>query len=46
MAIKLANAKRKSMLAERVQAIMEWRFPAQESDSQDAPMHAARLPSS
>ena len=43
MAIKLANHKRKSMLAERVQAIMEWRFPAQEADAHGEPACGVRL---
>lgn len=35
MAVKLANHKRRSMLAERIQAVMEWRFPAQPVDDDD-----------
>ena len=36
MAVKLANHKRRSMLAERIQAVMEWRFPAEAVDEDDA----------
>ena len=32
MAIRLANHKRKANLAERIQALLEWRFPAVDTD--------------